>query len=154
MEEGASLNQKNRDLFIRVLNKSVILSVKLLAIVMVIVTWLSLLDVIIHLYNVIIYNRGSLFDVENLISTLGNILLVLIAIEIFLNIIFYLTKDAINVSLVLATALTAVARKVIILDYQSIEPLYIFALAAVILALGIAFLFSKKNHVSFIKGLD
>ncbi|MDR3623964.1 MAG: phosphate-starvation-inducible PsiE family protein [Chlamydiales bacterium] len=118
------------------------LAVKVLAFIVAIIVWLSLVDVVVHTYR---QYEHALFDVESLIVSLGNVLLVLIAIEVFLNIVFYLIKDAINVSLVLATALTAVARKVIILDYKSIEPLYVFAIAAVIVALGVAYFLTKKS---------
>lgn len=120
----------------------VLLAVKVLAFIVAIIVWLSLVDVVVHTYR---QYEHALFDVESLIVSLGNVLLVLIAIEVFLNIVFYLIKDAINVSLVLATALTAVARKVIILDYKSIEPLYVFAIAAVIVALGVAYFLTKKS---------
>ncbi len=43
----------------------------------------------------------------------------LIAIEIFLNIVLYLRDDVLHVKLVLATALMAIARKVIVLDYKT-----------------------------------
>jgi uncharacterized membrane protein (DUF373 family) len=52
------------------------------------------------------------------------------------------------VRLVVATALIAIARKVIILDFEKIEPLYIFATAAVVLALGIVYwlMGSQSSH--------
>ena len=47
---------------------------------------------------------------------------VLIAIEIFINIMVYLREDVIHVKIVLATTLMAIARKVIILDPDKTEP--------------------------------
>ena len=64
---------------------------------------------------------------------------VLIAIEIFVNIIIYLRDDVIHVKIVLATALMAIARKVIIFDYDEISPDYVWATAAVTLAMAIAY---------------
>lgn len=143
-----TLSHINRDPLIRKLNKVVMVSVKLLAILMVLVIWMAMADVIVHLYRQLTSSFTDIFGVENLINTLGNFLVVLIAIEIFLNIIFYLNEDSINVSLVLATALTAIARKVIVVDYKSIEPLQIFGVAAVILATGISYwLVSKKQRL-------
>lgn len=140
-----SLVQENRDPLISFLNKMVVICVKLLAILMVFVIYLALFDVCVHLYRQVTYSLTSAFNVEKLITTLGTFLAVLIAIEIFLNIVFYLKKDAIHVPLVLATALTAVARKVIILDYAIATPLAMLALAAVILALGVSYwLITKK----------
>ena len=45
----------------------------------------------------------------------------------------------IHVDIVLATALMAIARKVIILDFKALTPDYIFATAAVVLAMGMAY---------------
>lgn len=141
-----SLIQEDRDPLISHLNKWVVICVKALAVLVVFVIYLSLIDVVIHLYNQITFSINSAFSVEKLISTLGTFLAVLIAIEVFLNIVFYLKKDAIHVPLVLATALTAIARKVIILDYATSTPLSMIGLAAIILALGISYwLITKKN---------
>lgn len=140
-----SIVEETSDPFIRKLNKSVVLCVKFMAIFMVLVIWLALIDVIVHLYQQMGTSAISLFSVENLLNTLGDFLAVMIAIEIFLNIIFYLKKDVIHAPLVLSTALTAVARKVIVLDTKALEPQHVFAMAAIILAIGLSYwLVSKK----------
>ena len=64
---------------------------------------------------------------------------VLIAIEIFINISMYLSTNVIPVRLVVATALMAISRKVIIFDYETVTPPYIFGTAAVVLALGVTY---------------
>jgi uncharacterized membrane protein (DUF373 family) len=51
----------------------------------------------------------------------------------------YLRDDVIHIKLVLATAFMAVARKVIVLDYKEIDASYVFATAALVLALSIAY---------------
>jgi uncharacterized membrane protein (DUF373 family) len=51
----------------------------------------------------------------------------------------YLRTDVIPLKLVVATALIAIARKVIILDFKEITPLYIFSIGSVVLALGITY---------------
>jgi uncharacterized membrane protein (DUF373 family) len=73
-------------------------------------------------------------------------MVVLIAAEIFVNIVLYLREEILQVKLVLATALMAIARKVIVLDYKTLEPEYVWATAAVIFALSIGYwLVSKKT---------
>jgi hypothetical protein len=64
---------------------------------------------------------------------------VLIAVEIFINITIYLRDDVIHVKIVMATALMAIARKVIILDFDKLNSDDIYALAAVLLAAGISY---------------
>lgn len=141
-----SLVDEVKDPLIRYLNKAVVINVKILAVLMVIVIWAVLIDVVVHLYQQFMAPSVTLATVETLISTLGDFLAVLIAIEIFMNIIFYLKKDVIHVPLVLSTALTAISRKVIILDYRTVEPIYVFAIASVILAVGLTYwLVTKKS---------
>lgn len=138
-KESESLVQTTRDPLIDFLNKVVVLSVKLLAVLMVFVILWALADVVMHLYSQFVIASFLIFNIESLLVTFGAFMAVLIAIEIFLNIVFYLKKDAIHVPLVLATALTAIARKVIILDFSSITPPYIYGMAAVIISLGITY---------------
>ncbi|MBT8374293.1 MAG: phosphate-starvation-inducible PsiE family protein, partial [Deltaproteobacteria bacterium] len=64
---------------------------------------------------------------------------VLIAIEIFVNICVYLREDVIHVQIVMATALMAIARKVIILDFEEIDSEYVWAIAGVVLAMSIGY---------------
>jgi len=70
----------------------------------------------------------------------------LIAIEIFINITLYLKTNVIPVRLVVATALMAISRKVIIFDFEKITPQYVLGTAAVVLALGITYwLITRKS---------
>jgi uncharacterized membrane protein (DUF373 family) len=80
-----------------------------------------------------------LLRISDILATFGSFLAVLIAIEIFINITLYLKADVIPVRLVIATALMAIARKVIIFDYDELEANYVYATAAVVLALGVTY---------------
>ncbi len=140
-----SLTEKSHDPLIGFLNQAVVVSVKVLCVLMVIVIWFTLIDVVWHVVNQARTSVPSVFESSNLLSDLGNFLIVLIAIEIFLNITFYLRKHAVHVPLVLATALTAAARKVIVLDYTKTEPLHVVALALLILCIGIPYYLITKR---------
>lgn len=78
-------------------------------------------------------------NLNDMFAVFAAFLAVLIAIEIFVNITLYLRDDVIHVKLVIATALMAVARKVIVLDTSVIEPGYLFGIAGIVLALGITY---------------
>jgi uncharacterized membrane protein (DUF373 family) len=144
-----SLVDENKDPLIHNLNRVVVWGVKYLAILMVLVIVWSLVDVSVHIALLVMIGSVTRFSVEHLITILGSFLAVLIAIEVFLNIIFYLKRDAIHVPLVLSTALTAVARKVIILDYNAVSPQYVYGIAAVIFALGLTYwLVTKKEKLT------
>ena len=55
---------------------------------------------------------------NDLLETLGAFLVVLIAIGIFINITLYIRSNVIKVKLVVATALIAISRIVIVSDYK------------------------------------
>jgi len=146
-EEQESFIAKNTDPLIQVLDKVIVFCIKFLATLMVLVILWGLLGVSIHIYENVLSTPFAIRNIDNLIHLLGSFLAVLIAIEIFLNIVFYLKQDAIHVPLVLGTALTAIARKVIILDYNSITYEYILSTGALILAVGIVYwLITKKAN--------
>ncbi|MGA9391775.1 MAG: phosphate-starvation-inducible PsiE family protein [Candidatus Sulfotelmatobacter sp.] len=77
--------------------------------------------------------------VQGLIETFGFFLLVLIGVELLETLKAYFKKDALHVRIVLEVALIAMARKVIILEPDKVSGLTLFGLAALILALGVAF---------------
>lgn len=130
------------------LDRIVNFGIRALAVLMTFVVVWALVDVIFHLYRQFSIAYESLFTVETLFSTLGSILAVLIAVEIFLNIVYFIVKDAVNVQLVLATALTAIARKVIIIDYSAISDGHLYATGALILSVGLVYwLVTKSQHV-------
>jgi uncharacterized membrane protein (DUF373 family) len=112
---------------------------------MVFVIILGIVDVIYNIYENLIYPGLTNFKINSIVSTFGGFLAVLIAIEIFINITLYIRKDVIHIKLVVATALMAIARKVIIFDFNKITPIYIFGTASVILALGITYWLIEKN---------
>ena len=111
-----------------------------------VIMW-SVADVAWVLYQRAIASPIGLLNVNDILVSFGAFMATLIAIEIFLNIVLYLRDDVLHVKLVLATALMAIARKVIVLDYKNLEPEYIYATAAVIFALSIGYwLVAKKSH--------
>lgn len=146
-EPTESLTREVQDPIVSFLNKVVVFCVRVLAILMVLVIVWGVVDVVVHLYRMVSASIASAYNVDNLINSFGVFLAVLIAIEVFLNIIFYLKRDAIHVPLVVATALTAVARKVIVIDYSTLKVEYLYGTALVIIALGITYWLVTKDNV-------
>ena len=97
-------------------------SVRALAILMVLVIVMGVVDVAWTLYQKLINPPSYILTISDMLATFGAFMVVLIAIEIFINITVYLREDVIHVKIVMATALMAIARKVIILDLDKIEP--------------------------------
>jgi uncharacterized membrane protein (DUF373 family) len=85
-----------------------------------------------------------LIPVQGLLEIFGYFLLVLIGVELLETLKAYVKKDAIHVRVVLEVALIAMARKVIIEEPNNVSSLTLFGIAALILALGIAFYFERQ----------
>jgi len=112
------------------LNKVINMAVRLLAILMTVVIVFGVLDVVWLMYERLKGPPFMILRITDILTLFGAFLAVLIAMEIFINITIYLREDIIHVKIVMATALMAIARKVIILDFKEIKPMFVFATAA------------------------
>lgn len=121
------------------LHRIIHFSVHALAVLMVFVIIMGVVDVCWIIYDKLLAPPRFILTISDILATFGAFMAVLIAIEIFVNITVYLREDVIHVKIVMATALMAIARKVIILDIEKIEASYIYAIAAVVLAMSIGY---------------
>lgn len=133
------LRSKEADPLISRLNGMIGHCIRVLAVMMVLVIILCILDVGLVLYEKLSNPPHFLLELNDIFAVFASFLAVLIAIEIFANIILYLRDDVIHVKLVIATALMAIARKVIVLDFATIAAEYVFAIGVVVLALGVTY---------------
>ncbi len=121
--------------------------IRILAGLMVLVIIWGIGDVIYVLYQRLLEAPILLLNINDIFYTFGAFMAVLIAVEIFINIRLYLEANVFPVRLVVATALMAIARKVIVLDVEKLSANYIFAIAATVIALGVTYwLMGKDNH--------
>jgi uncharacterized membrane protein (DUF373 family) len=84
-----------------------------------------------------------LIPVGGLLEIFGYFLLVLIGVELLETLKAYVNEKTIHVRVVLEVALIAMARKVIIEEPNGVPSLTLFGIAALILALGLAFYFER-----------
>ena len=145
IEPGHDLTEKHDDPFINFLHRVIQVAVKVLAALMVLVIVWGIGDVVYVLYQRLTAPPFLLLSINDILATFGAFLAVLIAIEIFINISLYLKTDVIPVRLVVATALMAISRKVIIFDFEEITPQFILATAAVVAALGLTYWLITKE---------
>lgn len=128
------------DPLIRGLHGLIRIAVRLLAVLMAIVIILGVVDVIYVLYDRLFWREPYyVLEITDIFDTFGTFMAVLIGIEIFVNIVLYLRHDVIHVRLVIATALMAIARKVIILDFAATSGVEAVGLGMVLLATSGAF---------------
>ena len=72
--------------------------------------------------------------------------MVLIGLELMTSIEMYLKDNTIHAELMFLVALTAVARKVVILDAKAMDPMTVFSIAALVIALSGGYFFIKKSN--------
>lgn len=145
MKKHNELPTEHNESLLSLLNKAIKFAVKFLAVLMVLVIFWGVADVLYVLYHQLIAPPFLLLSLSDIFKTFAAFLAVLIAIEIYQNIVLYLRTDVIPIKLVIATALMAIARKVIIIDFKEITPMYIFATGFVVLALGITYYLLSKE---------
>jgi len=138
---------------IKTLRHVIHLAVRLLAILMTLVIIWGVIDVGWVLYTKLITPPFMILSGSDILATFGAFMAVLIAIEIFINITIYLRDDVIHVKVVIATALMAIARKVIILDFEKISSDYVWATAGVVLAMSIGYWLVVKRTDSEVRML-
>ena len=119
---------------------------KVLSIAMIIVILVTVIDLAIVLYRALLVTDSSGFFATKLTEIFGLFLSVLIALEILENITAYIRKHVVQVELVIATALTAVGRKLIILDLEKVSGVSLIGLAVALLALSIGYLIVRLVH--------
>jgi uncharacterized membrane protein (DUF373 family) len=117
-----------------------------LAVLLVIVVTLSTIHLGFLIAEEIWTPPRFLIPVQGLLEIFSFFLLILIGVELLETLKAYLRRDVIHVRLVLEVALIAMARKVIILEPNSIPAATLFGVAALILALAVAFYFERQAH--------
>lgn len=133
------LSTNHHDPLIHVLHYAIRICIKLLAVLMVFVIFLGVLDVVYQLYNDLSTPPLLYLSVSEIFAIFGTFMVVLIAVEIFINVRLYLGSNTLPIQLVIATALMAIARKVIVLDLKETPPEYVYAIGVVTLALGVTY---------------
>ena len=112
---------------------------KLLAILLAAVVGFAALELLVETGVGLVERQTNWFD-GSLIKLLDRLLLIFIALEVLQNVTAYLRDQVVQIELVLLTALTAVARKVIVLppgtDYK---PQLMVGFGAISVGLAIAY---------------
>lgn len=140
------LPEDHSDPLLKVLHRLIRFAIKVLSVLMVLIIFWGIADVIYVVYEKLSTPPYFILDAEDILQTFGAVMLVLIAVEIFINIRLYLGSNVIPVELVIATALMAVARKIIVLDLKIVSAEQIVGLALVTFALGVSYWLVRQRH--------
>jgi len=136
---------KNDQLFLVFLSKIEGFVSKALSLAMVVIILITVWDLFVFLFQTIIediQDPGHL--TEQLIAIFGLFLNILIALEVLENITAYLRNHVVQIELVIATSLIAVARKIIILDLGKVDGLQLIGLAIAIVSLSFSYWLVRK----------
>ncbi|MGL5881138.1 MAG: phosphate-starvation-inducible PsiE family protein [Xenococcaceae cyanobacterium] len=131
--------------FLHLIEKSENIVAKILSIILLAVIFVSLYDLVIVLGQELLFTEANKFFDRSIIKIFGLFLDILIALELLANIAVYLGKHSLQAELVIITSLIAVARKIIIFDFEKYPNsyLHLMALAVAILCLSISYLMVK-----------
>lgn len=127
------------DGLIKVLHAVIHFAVRVLAVLMTLVILWGVVDVVYVIYQRVVAEPFLLLTVSDILVVFGSFMAVLIAIEIFINITVYIKRDVLPIKMVIATALMAAARKVIMMDFKDMDWVHLIGIAAVIVALGLTY---------------
>jgi len=136
------LERRNDDKVIGFLNRVIRHVARVVAVIMTLVIIWGVADIVYVLYHRLMAPPFMLLEIKDILATFGAFMAVLIAIEIYHNIILYAEDHRdhrLAVEIVLGTALMAISRKVIVFDFKEVGPEHIYGSAAVILALVIGY---------------
>ena len=118
-----------------------------LLVMMVLVVFLSTVELGWIIIKDVISPPIFLLDINELLEIFGMFLLVLIGVELLETVKMYLTKKTVHVEVVFTVAMIAIARKVIILDVKEFSSLTLMGIGVIIIALsaGYYLLTIKQN---------
>jgi uncharacterized membrane protein (DUF373 family) len=129
--------------FIKIFEKII---VRVLVVLMAFVLLLSTVELAWVIIKDIITPPILLLEIDELLEIFGLFMLVLIGIELLETIAkTYMAESVDHAQIVMAVAIIAIARKVIILDVKDLSGLALVGIAAIILALSIGYYLIRKK---------
>jgi uncharacterized membrane protein (DUF373 family) len=125
----------------RIFEKTIIFA---LILMMMIVVLLSTIELGYMLLEDVTSQPLFLLEIDELLDIFGFFLLILIGVELLETIRAYLLDNVVHVEVVIEVALIAISRKVIILDLKETTSDTLLGIAAIIVALAIAYLIQQR----------
>ena len=103
-----------------------------------------------HIFKSLTEPPGLFLGISELFDLFGLFIMVLIAIELMSIIYMYCIDKAMYIEMMFLIAITAVTRKIVVLDAKSIEPMSVIGIAAVLAALVAGYYVLKKSKQAMI----
>ncbi len=129
--------------YVKILQRVIII---LLLFIMSLILLLATINVVFFIIQNILQAPLSTFTATKMMDLFSIFLVILIGIELLETIKAFLQKEIIQVEIVVLVAIIAVARKVIIGDFSESNPLEIFGVATILIALSATFFIVRKTR--------
>lgn len=123
--------------------------VSVILLVFSIILILAFVDVSYEIYEDIVSPPKLVVNAQNLMELFSLVLIIVIGIELLETIKAYLKSHVVHVELVVLIAIIAIARKVIVWDFNQYTHTELLALAAMVAALGITYFLVKKSGIGW-----
>jgi len=111
---------------------------------MMLVVVASVAELAIVIINQLIAPPFLLLNITEILKVFGFFLMVLIGLELLETLKAYLSEDRVHAEVVLLVAMVAIARKVIILDFNEYTPTMLMGMSSIIVALGISYFLVRR----------
>ena len=95
---------------------------------------------------------GLFLGLAELFDVFGLFLMVLIGLELMTSIRMYLDDHRIHAEMMFLVAITAITRQIVILDASRIEPLILFGIGFLVIALSAGYYLVKRDRLSLKEG--
>jgi len=112
-----------------------------------IVVLLSTMELAILLYKDVTNTSGVFLGQDDLYEIFSMFMMVLIALELLASIHMYLKDRSIHIEIMFLVAITAVTRKIVLLDSEDIEPITVIGLALLVAALSAGYYLIKRQKI-------
>ena len=112
---------------------------------MALVVLLSAVELAVLIFEQLMIPPFMLLDMNKLLKIFSFFLIVLIGLELIEVIKVYLVDEQVHVEVIFLVAIIAIARKVIILDVNEMDPLTLIGVAAILLALSGGYYLLKRG---------
>ena len=121
----------------------------ILAILMALVLFISTFELGVIIFKEVIETpaeKGMVLDISELSRIFSFFLYILIGLELFVTVVMFLKENVIHGEVILLVGITAVSRKIIIQDYEAMEPITIIGLALLIGTMSLGYFLIKRSH--------
>ncbi len=104
----------------------------------------SILELTVQIAVYTINSEGFFLDFKEFLHVFGYFLLILIALELMSSVRIRLHSNDSKIEIMFLIAITAMARKIVLMDSKTAEPLYLLGVAALVMSLSVGYYLVKR----------